>query len=60
MGKSVSTVIRVPCGEKPPEQSWTAGCLCVLIGKKKMQCDVLVLGLSMKVSLCLGANWTGF
>ncbi|KIN07040.1 hypothetical protein OIDMADRAFT_150311 [Oidiodendron maius Zn] len=49
MGKSLSTAIRVPYGEKPPEQSWTADCLCVLVAKKKMQCDVLVLGLSMKV-----------
>ena len=49
MGRSVSTAIRVPYGEKAPEQSWTADCLCVLVGKKKIQCDVLVLGLSMKV-----------
>ena len=45
----VSTVIRVPYGESPPEQSWTSRCACLLIGKGEKRRVVLFLGRSLRV-----------
>lgn len=48
-GEDVSTVVRVPYGETPPEHSWTALCACILVGKTKMRSLVLFLGRSLRV-----------
>ncbi|KAN0101481.1 HET domain containing protein [Hyaloscypha variabilis] len=49
-GEPVSTAIRVPYGEKAPEQSWTAECLMLLVGNKKRESRVLTLGRSVAVA----------
>lgn len=48
VGEDVSTPIRVPYGETPPEQSWTAPCACLLVGEGKRRSHVLILGLSLR------------
>ncbi|KAJ4311803.1 hypothetical protein N0V84_010257 [Fusarium piperis] len=47
-GQDVRTVVRVPHGEKLPEESWTANCLCLLIGKMRLRAQVLFLGGSQR------------
>lgn len=47
-GQHISTVVRVPYGEAPPEESWTANCLYLLVGKMKMRSLFLLLGRSMR------------
>jgi len=46
-GPNLSTVVRVPHGETPPEQSWSATCLCLMVGKTRLRAEVLFLGGSM-------------
>jgi hypothetical protein len=47
-GQMISSVVRVPHGEKPPMQSWTAHCVCLLVGKRKLRALVLFLGRSLR------------
>lgn len=47
-GEDVSTVIRVPYGETPPEESWRSPCACILVGKTKLRSLVLFLGRSLR------------
>lgn len=49
-GQYISTVIRIPYGEAPPEKSWTAPCLCLMVSRTKMQCLCLLLGASLRES----------
>ena len=49
-GQNLSTVIRVPYGEVPPEQSWSASCLCVLVGYQSLRSLVLFMGGSLRES----------
>ncbi|KAL2126363.1 hypothetical protein VTI74DRAFT_1103 [Chaetomium olivicolor] len=49
-GRQVSTVVRVPYGETPPETSWTSNCICLLVGKMKLRSLVIFLGGSLRVS----------
>lgn len=48
-GRSVSTVMRVPFREEFPKQSWSSHCRCLLIGKRKRQALVMLLGRSLSV-----------
>ncbi|KAH7117457.1 heterokaryon incompatibility protein-domain-containing protein [Dactylonectria macrodidyma] len=43
-----STVIRVPYGEEPPQKSWNAKCVGVMLGKMRLRCELLVLGGSLR------------
>ncbi|KAM5352903.1 hypothetical protein ACJ41O_005625 [Fusarium nematophilum] len=45
-----STVIRVPYGEEPPQKSWNAKCIGVMLGKMKLRCELLVLSGSLRES----------
>lgn len=45
-GQAVATVVRVPYGEKPPEESWSGVCHCVMLGTRKLASLVLLLGRS--------------
>lgn len=45
-GQAVPTVVRVPYGEKPPEESWSGVCHCVMLGTRKLSSLVLLLGRS--------------
>ncbi|KAN0099183.1 HET domain containing protein [Hyaloscypha variabilis] len=49
-GRHISSVIRVPYGEPLPEKSWTAPCLCLLVGRMKLRSLVLFLGSSLRES----------
>ncbi|RTE81036.1 hypothetical protein BHE90_004492 [Fusarium euwallaceae] len=48
MGQNTTTVVRLPYNEEPPETSWTATCLCLLVGKMRMRAQVLFLGGSQR------------
>ncbi|KAM0428492.1 hypothetical protein ACHAPT_006852 [Fusarium lateritium] len=48
-GQNVVTVVRLPHGEKPPDKSWTANCLCLLVGNMRLRSQVLFLGGSLRV-----------
>ncbi|KAI8724347.1 HET domain-containing protein [Fusarium sp. LHS14.1] len=47
-GQNVMTVVRLPHSEKPPETSWTANCLCLLVGNMRLRAQVLFLGGSLR------------
>ncbi|PKY02449.1 HET-domain-containing protein [Aspergillus campestris IBT 28561] len=47
-GKEVSTVVRVPYGEMPPDQSWSAPCAAISLGRRMARHLVLFVGLSMR------------
>ncbi|WAO82883.1 HET domain-containing protein [Fusarium falciforme] len=47
-GQNVRTVVRLPHSEKPPETSWTANCLCLLVGNMRLRAQVLFLGGSLR------------
>ena len=47
-GRRLSTIIRVPHGETPPEKSWNGTCLCVLVHRMKMRTLVILLGGSLR------------
>lgn len=48
-GEHVSIAVRVPYGETPPTQSWTALCSCILLGGNQWASPVLALGYSLRV-----------
>ncbi|KAH8892775.1 HET-domain-containing protein [Thozetella sp. PMI_491] len=47
-GKEASAVIRIPYGETSPTSSWSARCLCILVGGMKRRSMVLFLGHSLR------------
>jgi hypothetical protein len=49
-GQLMSSVVRVPHGEDPPDKSWKSHCLCLLLGKRKLRALVLFLGRSQRIA----------
>lgn len=47
-GVTSTTPIRVPYGETPPEGSWSANYICLLLSKRKLRSLILLLGHSMR------------
>lgn len=43
-----ATPVRVPYGEAPPEKSWSANCVCLLLSRRQLRSVVLLLGHSMR------------
>lgn len=40
--------VRVPRDKTPPTSSWSAECICLLVGMQKLRCLVLILGPSLR------------
>ncbi|KAH7304119.1 heterokaryon incompatibility protein-domain-containing protein [Rhexocercosporidium sp. MPI-PUGE-AT-0058] len=50
-GRYTTAAIRVPYGESPPEKSWNASVVCILVGQRQRRCQVLFLGGSLRNSV---------
>lgn len=43
------TIMRVPYGEEPPQETWTSKCLCIMLGSRLTTVTALLLGESQRV-----------
>lgn len=66
-GGYVSTIVRVPYGETPPEESWNGVCFLLLVGRRKLSSLALLLGYSLRkpgalerLGIVYGLPHTGF